>query len=248
MIQNIELRGLEAFAELELTITTQSLSNNDSNPVKNKLSFGKNESQEVNLLLFSRDQCHIEMRLKKDISKVLEKFANRKLKCDVLRQEYEHLMEASRIKKIERDEMTPEELDKALALQVETVEKKYKLKEKIRKCTQKITLRKFRQLKKAVLLFHLNDGKSFEVRLKNRNLLGEVKILPEEPELNVVFPGPNQHFKFEVINTFGKMLKILKVENKPLKLGLFEAYSSKKLIPSSPTPGKHDQSSFWKCT
>lgn len=247
VIQSIELRGLEPHAVLDLSVTTRSLNNSESNPVENKLQFSGSETKEVNLLLFSRDQCQIKMRLTKDISKVLEKFANRKLRCDVLRDEYEQLLEESRIKKQDRDQMSSEELDKKLALQVETVEKKYKLKNTISKCAQKITLKKFRQLKKAVLVFHLNGGKSFEVRLRNRNLLGEVKILPEEPELNVIFPGANKRFKFQVLNTFGKTLKILRVENKPLKLGLFDAYASKKLIPSSPTPSECDQSSSWRC-
>ena len=193
--------------------------------------------KEVNLLLFSHDQCQIRISLTKNFSKILEKFSNRKLKCDILKQDYENLLLATRIKKMKEAEMTPEELEKSLASQVEKLDKKYDLEERIRKCSQKTTLNKFRRKKRAKLIFHLNDGKKFEVSIRSRNLVGEIKILPEEPVVNVLFPGPNRHFKFEVLNTFGKNLKIKKVLSKPLKLALFEVIPSTDSVPSSPKPG-----------
>ena len=132
--------------------------------------------------------------------------------------------------------------------QAESLEKKYTLEEKLRRCSAKTTLGKFRRRRKARLVFHLNNNRSFEVNIRSRNLVGELKILPKEPVVNVLFTGPNRYFKFEVLNTFGKMLKILKVKNKPMKIGLFEAYSSKKFIASSPKPGKVNKSNFSRLT
>jgi hypothetical protein len=226
-------------ARLELTLTTKSLSNTESSSIKNVIVLKGNQTKEINLLLFSQDQCRIKLVLSKNFSKILEKFANKKLKCDTLKKDYENLLLSSRMKKMKESEMTQEELEKSLVSQVETVEKKYELEEQIKKCSKKTTLSRFRKLKKSKLIFHLNNGKKFEIEIKNRNLVGEIKILPEEPVVNVLFPGPNRHFKFEVLNTFGKVLKILKVVNKPLKIALFEAYSSKKFISSSPKPGNH---------
>lgn len=248
VIREIEVRGLESDARLEFSISTQSLSNSESNPVRNVLTFLPNEKKEVNLLLFSQDRCQIKIGLKKDIVRILEKFSNKTLKCEVLKKEYDSIVLASRISKKKQEQMTAEELEKSLSKQAESLEKKYTLEEKIRRCSAKTTLGKFRRRRKARLVFHLNNNRSFEVNIRSRNLVGELKILPKEPVVNVLFPGPNRYFKFEVLNTFGKMLKILKVKNKPMKIGLFEAYSSKKFIASSPKPGKVNKSNFSRLT
>ena len=144
-IKTIEIQGLESQATLEMVLTTKSLSNSESNTLKNTILFNSKGSKEVNLLLFSHDQCQIKISLTKDISKILQKFSDRKFKCDILKQDYENLLLASQIKKMKEAKMTPEELEKSLASQMEILDKKYDLEERIRKCSQKTTLKKFRK-------------------------------------------------------------------------------------------------------
>lgn len=238
----MELSGLELWTELQLEISIRSLKEPKSLPLLHSVTLSGNSKKELNLLLFSQDRCQIKIVWVKQIKKILSKFQKRVERCNSFRLKLDDLL-LSKKKQTNKDgqdkyKMSDEELEKLLKSQMEDVERRYELEEKIRKCSKRSTVKRFSHLKKPKLIFYLSNGKQFEVFLQSRNLKGKFKVFPEEPVVNVLFPGPSKYFKFEAINTFGKPIKILDIVNKPLKLKLFEAYYTKNLIKPSNKPGE----------
>jgi hypothetical protein len=240
MVKSLEIKGLGKNSEILITAILRNKKSNKQKIHLENILFNKDSKFKANWMMHSNDFCRFTIHWKKNFKEILKNYLAKLKKCQEYKIELEYFLQENKLNEsfsLNDQNLTDEELKKLQDQQIENLEKKFELEEKIKKCTKKFNDKNFRKKKKVKLIVTLSNDKKFEIVLFSRNLKGEFLLYPETRKLEVYFPGPNNNLSFQIVNGFGKDLKIYEVFNISNKLKIFEAFAIKRNIKSSDKPG-----------
>lgn len=236
----MEIKGLDKNSEILITAVLRNKKSRFQKAQLQNILFNKDSTYHANWTMISNDFCRFTIQWKKNFKEILKNYLAKLKKCQEYKIELEYFLQENKLNEsfsLNDQNLTDEELKKLQDQQIENLEKKFELEEKIKKCTKRFNDKNFRKRKKIKLIVTLSNDKQFEVVLFSRNLKGEFLLYPETRKLEVYFPGPNNNLSFQIVNGFGKDLKIYEVFNITNKLKIFEAFAIKRNIKSSDKAG-----------
>lgn len=212
-ITSIRTLGLSRASTLNLTTTMRCLRKITSGSfVVTK----KKEYDDIQLVLppESVTSLWIEFHQNFDVIMAGRKKAAKKLRR--LRKEHSKLV---KMKESSRNQGSPEE---SLRMQAERIERRYELEKEIRRLERKDSRKSFSRKRTPVLEMRISDGRAINIELRHRNLMGHIRIWPDNEVFEMKFPGPTKIIKFKIENGYGRDIRINKVSANPIKYGMFD--------------------------